>query len=226
VLRIGFHLEGPQDDETLRILLARLLGIERSAIEPLVFSSRVDGYEGVVQFLGAALAEFEQEGVRAAVVGVDNDGTPMPGLDGTVVEDPRRPRHRPGHQPGLHVSCRYCRLAAAVERARTTFEEKGSDWPVVIAVPVEALESWLLWGADCVGRGRHPRPEDLPVGELKTKLYGRKHATQHDFRVVGRPIAEQMDLDGLRRDVPSFALFADAVEHHRDRLLAEPHSQP
>lgn len=225
---IGLHLEGRQDERVFEALLTGLLKLGPGVLTFKRLSQRASGYQDVITKLPVALANFWEQGASGVVVGVDNDGEPRV-VSGAFSPDPHRPRHTHDHVPVSTAKCRYCRLVDAVEQRRATLRHRGrrrpSAWPVVIAVPVEALESWLLWGADMVDRRRERRPEDLPKSQLKQRLYDRPHATRQDVETIAVPIAEQMDLDGLRRDVESFHLFAEAVEANRDLLLTEPEEQ-
>lgn len=225
---IGLHLEGAHDDEVFPILIGRLLGVEPHELHTVRYPNRAGGWRAVFATLPAALRQLWQAAANGVLVAVDNGGTPQV-VGGVWRGDAAHPRHTAAHDDAPEAGCRHCQLQLAARRAAANLPPYGAqhprDWPVVIAVPVEALESWLLWGADQVGRPRVARPEDLAESALKHKLYGRL-PRRRDLLRVAIPIVERMDLEGLRRDVPSFAQFADALERNRERLLAEPQERP
>ena len=214
---IGFHLEGGTDDAVLHVLVARLLGVDRDEIEVDLNQVRARGIGQLYDSLPKAIQKFWFRDAVAVVIGVDNDGEDIQGE-----EDPRHPRHwRHGAPDGR---CRYCRCTREVERALAVLPAERADevrrWPVIISVPVEALEAWLLEEAQLVGRRPHSPAEALPHSQLKRKLYGRPRPTQEDIERIAIPIAERADLESLRSRSRSFGLFADAVKRHRDQILS------
>ena len=217
MIRIGFHLEGRTDDSVLHVLVARLLEVDPECIRVELNEVRTGGIGQLLASLPKAIQKFWFRGARAVVVGMDNDGEHIIGE-----EDPRHPRHWLHEAPCDH--CRYCRCLRETQRALGLLPSDQADevrqWPVIISVPVEAMEAWLLEEAQIVGR-RHYRPaEALPHSQLKTKLYGRPFATKDDIEQIAIPIAEGADLDSLRQRSHSFALFADEVHQSRHRILA------
>jgi len=217
MIRIGFHLEGRTDDAVLRILVARLLGVKRDDIAVELNEVRTRGIAQLLASLPKAIQKFWFLDARAVVVGMDNDGESIVGE-----EDPRHPRHWL-HEPPCE-RCRYCRCLRETRRALGLLPSDRADevrrWPVIISVPVEALEAWLLEEAQVVGRRPHRPAEALPHSQLKTKLYGRPFPTTDDIEQIAIPIAEGADLDSLRQRSRSFALLADEVLQSRDRILA------
>ena len=217
MLTVGFHLEGTTDEAVFKVLLARLLGVSEEQLTVEVNPVRAHGIGDFFSSLPKAIQKFWYLGASAVVVGVDNDGENIVGE-----EDPRRPRH--WCHDDRSERCRYCRCERAVERAlaclRQVRDLAPRAWPVVISVPVEALEAWLLEEAQVVGKRQYRPAEGLPKSRLKTLLYGRPRPTAHDVRTIALPIAEGADLDSLRLRSRSFALFADAVLACRDAILA------
>lgn len=217
MIRIGFHLEGRTDDAVLHVLVARLLGVARDDIQVELNEVRARGIGQLFASLPKAIQKFWFLEAAAVVVGVDNDGEDIVGE-----EDPRHPRHWCHDEPTER--CRYCRSLEATQRALGLLPRAEDDavraWPVVISVPVEALEAWLLEEAQTVGRRPHRPAEALPHSQLKVRLYGRPFATLEDIERVAIPIAERADLDSLRQRSRSFALFADKVLEHKTRILS------
>jgi hypothetical protein len=217
VIRIGFHLEGRTDDSVLHVLVARLLEVQRERIEVQLNEVRTRGIGQLLSSLPQAIQKFWFIGARAVVVGMDNDGENIIGE-----QDPRHPRH------WLHEAacerCRYCRCVHQTRRALGLLPsdraEEIRQWPVVISVPVEALEAWLLEEAHLVGRRPHRPAEALPHSQLKWKLYGRPFPTREDIERIAIPIAQRADLDSLRQRSRSFALFADSVTGSRRRIVS------
>jgi hypothetical protein len=222
---VGFHTEG-FDHLILRAFLAKILGIAESEIEVDWIDAPGRGWDFVLEMVPKALKRFYARGARFAVVGIDNDGSVDLDRRG-VPEDSRRPRHWLHESPFL-ANCRYCQLAQAV--ARTTPEltympqARGGEWPVLIAVPVEAIEAWLLTSRALLkGRPGDVRAEGRPHGAaLKQSLYGRPAAIKTDVENTALPIIRAMtseNLATLRWHSRSFAGFAEQVTKMREKIL-------
>ena len=217
MVRVGFHLEDRTDDRILKIYLARLLGIDEDELLVELNEVRARGIGQLFASLPKAIQKFWHLRAAAVVVGVDNDGQNIVGE-----EDPRHPRHWLHAEP--NERCRYCRTAQAVQRSLAVLARRhwaeARNWPVVISVPVEALEAWLLEDAQIAGRRPFRPAESLPKTELKRRLYARPYPTREDIDGIAVPIAEQADLDALRHSSRSFGLFARRVLECREAILA------
>ena len=217
MVRVGLHLEGRQDDAILTVYLARLLGIGTGALTVELNEVRARGIGQLFLSLPRAIQKFWYLKAAAVVVGVDNDGENFVGE-----EDPHHPRH--WRHEGRADRCRYCRCESAVHRAIGALSPSqhgaARAWPVVISVPVEALEAWLLEDAQIVGRRPYRPAESLPRSRLKTMLYGRPRPTAEDIERIAIPIAENADLRSLRQRSRSFALFAARVLEYKGAILA------
>ena len=94
---------------------------------------------------------------------------------------------------------------------------------MLIAVPVETIEAWLLASRAI----RHPgqgslRAEDKPRYILKREFYGRPAATERDVRTKALPLIREMNdrnLSSLKDYSQSFREFADQVERSRPKIL-------
>jgi hypothetical protein len=130
------------------------------------------GWKFVLEFIPNALKRFYGQCAQFAVIGIDNDGNVD--LDQAAVnEDPHHPRH--DNHPGATVAvCRYCMVAHAVARVRPQLnwiqKKPSATWPILIAVPVEMIETWLLTLQGKQGVHRRPRCSET-TAVWKTRRY-------------------------------------------------------
>lgn len=222
---IGFHVEG-WDHLVLRSYLAKLLRVDENLIEPDWIDKTGRGWEFVRSVLPKALRRFYGKCARGAIVGIDNDGNvDLAGMG--LPEDPRHPRH------WLHAevldACRRCRIG---ELVRDTLPQQnwlpgkqGTNWPVLVAVPVETIEAWLLITRAIVEPGRGSRSaEREPRHSLKSRFYGRPEASREDVERLALPLIRRMiaqHVEELRALSHSFEDFAEQVERHREAILNE-----
>lgn len=221
-MRVGFHLEG-WDYLIVRALLARLLDVPESELLPdqVTLSSR--GWTTIVQVLPQAIQRFYQRCCQFAVIGIDNDGNLDVGKTGQL-EDPRRPRHWNHHEK--HDQCRYCLLQGIVEQTRLGLrplpQKPAASWPILLAVPVESIEAWLLSLRVIVaGQGGLYFEKELRK-TLKQRFYGRPEATQGDVEEVALPLirgATAANLATLSEACQSFQLLTQQVEAARGHIL-------
>jgi hypothetical protein len=158
------------------------------------------------------------------VVGIDNDGRENLVRSGGQ-EDPLYPRHWNHAVPVDH--CRFCTLQRLVEKERAKLpalpQKPPSTWPVLIAVPVEVVEAWVLELQAILDPARGLSPaENHPRESFKQKLYGQPFVTTDKVRTVALPIVERAKphhLTELRKRSKSFEQFASQVDAHRHWLL-------
>ncbi len=224
-LPVGFHVEG-WDHLILISYLAKLLSVEETEIEPDVIERDNRGDTSIPVLAQKALKRFYGKCARCAVLGIDNDGN----LDLTnsgEPEDPTHPRHF-NHIGKTNGRCRYCRLEDAVKRTRPELTwlpaKPGATWPVLIAVPVEMIEAWLLTSRAIVdlGDGTRFQAEQLPRSVLKQRLYGKPAATKDDVDGIALPLVRKMSgdhLEALASHSKSFELFKEQVSTQRERIL-------
>ena len=221
---VGFHSEG-WDHLVLSAYLSRLLDLPETDLAPDWIEAAGRGWKFVFQVLPKALKRFYGKCAQFAVVSIDNDGSID--LDALAAkEDPAHPRHWL-HADGTSDVCRWCQLASLVGRIRPELNwlrcKSGNDWPVLIAVPVEAIEAWLITSRALA----HSQPgllrsEMRPRGGLKQLFYGKPAATRQDVESVALPLIRDMTpehLDSLKRYSKSFAQFARQVERERRAIL-------
>lgn len=211
---IGFHAEG-HDHLVLRALLARLLDIPEDSIETDQVDLPSRGWQQILATTPQALHRFYGKGARAAVISVDNDG----GVDLAATggaEDPRHPRH--WNHLGADDLCRQCgldKLKVSVASSLNWNTALKNPWPIVVAVPVEAIESWLLILAAAVTPGRGSlHAEREARGPQKMRLYARPAATLVDVERVALPLIRSStpaQFAALRTHSKSFELFANQV---------------
>ena len=223
---VGFHVEG-WDHLVLRAFLAKLLGLREDDIEPDQLDSLGRGSSFVFEMLPKALRRFYGKCAHLAVVGMDNDGD-LDLMSTEGVEDPQHPRH------WVHVgddtaseNCRWCRIQSVVETTRPKLDwvpkKPGSDWPVLIAVPVEAIEAWLLATQALLEPGhgsRHAEKESRRPH--KQRFYGKPEPSKADVEAKALPLIREMNqehLCQLGKFSRSFALFAEQVDRYRNVIL-------
>jgi len=215
----GFHAEG-NDHLILHAFAAKLLGLGEDAIAVDFIDSPGRGWHFVLDFLPNALKRFYGKCAQFAVIGIDNDGNTD--LDQTgLPEDPAHPRH--DRHPGETLAaCRRCQLAQLVDQLRAELhwvpKKPGATWPVLIAVPVEMIETWLL-----IVRGS-PNIHRKPRSIQKQLLYGRPVATGDDVRNIAIPLVRGLTaahIDNLRAVSPSFLDFHEQIETARAAIIGD-----
>lgn len=223
---VGFHVEG-WDHLVFHALLAALLGVPPDEIEADWIDATGRGWDFVLRNVGLAIQRFYYRGAALAVVGIDNDGNVDLIHQGTQ-EDPKRPRHWNHGAP--RPDCRTCQVEAVVadERARLSavHDRAPGTWPIVIGVPVEAVEAWLLELTAIVDPSRGlVRAEDRLRSRYKDQLYGRPGAARADVERVALPLiaaATPAQLAELRHRGRSFDSFARQVEGVKAQVRGEP----
>jgi hypothetical protein len=205
----GFHVEG-NDHLILHALVAKMLALPEAEILPDFIDAPGRGWKFILEFIPNALKRFYQQCAQFAVIGVDNDGNvDLDQVAGN--EDPQHPRH--DNHPGETVAvCRHCMVVHVVARVRPQLNwiqnKPSATWPILIAVPVEMIETWLL---TLQGRqGVHRRPRRV----LKQLLYGKPVATRDDVTSVALPLVRAMtaaDLANLTQASASFRNFHDQI---------------
>ncbi len=227
-LRVGFHVEG-WDYLILAAFLARLLEYDEATISPDLVERDDRGDTSITPLVRKALHQFYNNCDCCVVVGMDNDGNRDLTRTGDA-EDPKRPRHA-NHLGRRNGKCRFCQLEDAVARARPELNwlaaKPGATWPVLIAVPVEMIETWLLTCRAIVGHGDGGlfQAERLPRSVLKRRFYGKPVATKKDVETIALGLVRSMSMDqfgALATYSKSFGLFRNQVAAQRDAILA-PH---
>jgi hypothetical protein len=174
--------------------------------------------------MGDAIQRFYSQCAQFAVIGIDNDGDEDLTHTGAQ-EDQDRPRH--WNHTSSHSSCRFCQIEEKVERARAALtalpRKPPQTWPVLLAVPVETIEAWVLELQAITNPTRGlARAENRRRSMFKTLLYGKPVAPRQDVERVALPLirsASPPQLAELRRRSRSFDLFASQVEQSRVTIL-------
>jgi hypothetical protein len=213
---VGFHVEG-HDYLVFRCLIARLLNVDELSTEPDRLDTTSMGWQTVLQVAPKALERFYNRGAQMAVIGVDNDGN-QDLLAHGLTEDPKRPRHW-NHMGRSMPDCRRCQLEQLVidTRARLTYlpEKPGGSWPVVVVVPVEMIEAWLLVARAIAGGadGSLHAEREARTGQ-KMRFYGRPEPTREDLESRALPLLRGLStehLSLLEQHSQSYRDFADQV---------------
>ncbi|KYG06325.1 hypothetical protein BE21_35495 [Sorangium cellulosum] len=220
---VGFHTEG-WDFLIFKSLVAVLLGIDEREIVEDWIDAPGRGWEFVLGTVSPAIQRFYSQCAQFAIFGIDNDGNDDLALTGAQ-EDPRRPRH--WSHSSTHAQCRYCQLDVMVSRARSMLSELPQKpvqtWPVLIAVPVETVEAWLLELQAIVNPAKGvARAESRGRSKFKMSLYGRPVAAREDVERIALPLirsATPVQFGELRQRSRSFAMFADQVDASKPIIL-------
>ncbi|MCY3022682.1 MAG: hypothetical protein NTW87_27195 [Planctomycetota bacterium] len=196
-MKIAYLVEDQSDFAVINVLVRRILNEEPEAIYR---ERRPGGVTGVRGNLVAVAWEAWHSETNGVVVVVDNDGA--------------LPLHEPAHLAAQKTQadkgCNYCQLVTSLPEL-----PGGPPLPPLrfaIGVAVQALEAWLLFGAD---RKQEREPEKLDRRVLKQKLYGAQRLPRPQRLAVGKPIAENVKLDELSQACPSFSYFAESVRQLR-----------
>jgi hypothetical protein len=208
---VGIFVEG-NDWLIVHTLLAKLLAYDERSIKV----DRIDlpglGWTSILEGAEKTLRRFYNKCCNLAVIGVDNDG------NRNGEEDPNHPRHWL-HTSSPHERCRQCALETLTERIRPALDwipnKPGSSWPILICVPVEAVESWLLV-AQAIARPGHGslHAENEVRSAQKQAFYGRPLATREDVEDTALPLLRSLSPEQilrLRTNSRSFDLFAEQV---------------
>ena len=227
-IRVGLLTEG-HDHRILTVFLAKLLGIDEAEVIADVIDGPGHGWQYVERNVDSALRRFYGQCDQLAVLSMDNDGNIDLRATGDA-EDLRHPRH------WLHTAqlssphCRWCVLKNLGEKTRIHLdwiaEKPGREWPILIAVPVESIEAWLLISQAILSHGKgslHAEQENRST--FKSRFYGRPAATLQGVEVFALPLIRQLSLDQiqtLRRQSQSFDNFATQVEQFREEIQTAP----
>lgn len=194
-MKLAFCVEDDTDEDVFRILLSRVLGTE---VVPSGTKYRFPrgGWTSVIRLAPIIAKDAYQKGLDGALFAIDNDGA--------------SPTHVAAHKEVVK-GCRACELRVA---ARV---HEPLSWPrhglmalrYVFAVPVQALETWLLLarGHDFKGEGEALGRDPSGRAKLKYLLYGMEHPDRDTMRSAALPIAESLNVEALAKVSPSFADF-------------------
>ncbi len=222
---VGFLVEG-WDHEIVRAYLAKLLEVPEEELEPDWIDSPGRGWQFVLDMVPRALRRFYGKCAQFCVVGTDNDGK-RDVRGQSPAEDPLRPRHWIHAAEGPLPNCRWCQLQGAVAATRPALhwlpQKPGGLWPILVMVPVECIEAWLL-ATQAIrqpGQGSHQAEAELRF-EFKQRFYGKPQAARRDVQATALPLIRSMGLEDvaqLRQSCHSFNQFAAQVVLHRDAIL-------
>ncbi len=186
------------DGEIYRSLLELLLGFPVQRWDSRWAQERAfQGDSSVFKLIEPFLRQAAAEGIRYALLAVDNDG-----------DADRRPEHQVDHDVAWHAAhgdrCRACRLQSAIPAFWSAEDRRHA-----IVVPVQTLETWLL----CLrGDVMEPSPEQMHDRRiLKKRFFGSPMpSTEKRIERARELLVSAAVLDKLR-ERPSFQRFEDQV---------------
>jgi hypothetical protein len=194
-MKLAFCVEDDTDEDVFRVLLSRLLATE---VVPSETQYRIPrgGWAPALRLAPIIAKDAYNKGLDGALFAIDNDGA--------------TPTHSGAHREPAK-GCRLCELRAAAQVSEPL------SWPrhglpalrYLFAVPVQALETWLLLarGHDFKGESETLGRDPSGRAKLKHLLYGMEHPDRDTMRSAALPIAEALDVGALAKVSPSFADF-------------------
>ncbi len=229
---VGFHVEG-WDHLLYKALLANLLDIPEEEIFPdcigIEKGTSGRGWGFIFNLLPKALHRFYHKCASLVIVGVDNDGNVDIQAEGEILEDPDNPRHW-NHEVDYSENCRWCKINKIISNIRPKLNyiqnKPGNRWPIIIAVPVEQVESWLLVIKSILdpGEGRM-FAENEARRKQKMQFWSKPAPNKEDVEKIALPLIRLLNVDNietLKQHSKSFANFSDQVAALRDDILNQP----
>ncbi len=192
-MKVGFQVEGPIDR---MVLLAFVNAILERDIDPVFYEKRAGGLTEVLRTLEKCLWKFWADACAGAVIVVD--------ANGTTPHD--------SHPAELAADCRYCHLRARLPALPDGGTAQKTKYAV--AVPVQAIEAWLLHFGHHVNRRPSGPPQSLDRREAKRLLWGDVAPSHAQFDEVWEKILPNLNRDELERLAaaqPSFRAFQAEV---------------
>lgn len=197
-MKLVFCVESDTDRDIVRAIIERTLG--RAIDVGLVLSRRLGGIDKALELAPIVARSAYTRGLDGAVFIIDNDGNP---------------RHAADHDVTPHPRCRLCQLrkAAAVQDPASWPRPGLAPLVFLFAVPVQAIETWLLL---MIGHAFKGEPEAIgadPTGRrrLKSWLYGVEQPDQLLRAKKSRAALEKFDADALAARSESFRQFRDQI---------------
>ncbi|WP_225409046.1 hypothetical protein [Stigmatella hybrida] len=194
-MRFAFCVEDDTDEDVFRVLLSRVF---QSEVVPSETQYRFPrgGWTSALRLAPIIAKAAHHEGLDGALFAIDNDGA--------------GPTHLASHGEVLK-GCRFCELRAAA-RIHEPLSWPRPELPALkylFAVPVQALETWLLLarGHDFKGKGETLGSDPSGRVQLKQLLYGVERPDRATMRQAALPLAESVNVEALASQSPSFAAF-------------------
>jgi len=227
-IKLGMLTEG-YDYLILRAYLGKMLHLADAEIESDSPDGSGHGHEWVKRNINDFLKRFYHQRRHLVIISTDNDGNVDLQSSGRP-EDPSHPRHWLHAEAGPIAGCRWCHVHERVESVRrglNWFRDKPvAKWPIIIAIPVEAIEAWLLATRAIVhpGQGSKAAEQQGRSGH-KLGFYGRPEPTLDDVKEIAVPLIQLLEdgqLRSLRQNSRSFDDFAGQIDHHKEEILTSP----
>jgi len=227
-IRVGLLTKG-NDHLILVAYLAKLLGLSEEEIETDIPDGTGHGWQYVEQTVDRALRRFYGRCAQLAILSMEYDGNLDLHRAGSQ-EDSRHPRHWLHVADEIKEGCRWCLLKGLAGKTRVHLnwitEKPGDHWAIIIALPVESIEAWLLTTQAILSLGSGSlHAEREARSTFKLRIYGRPAATQDDVEAIALPMIRRLSgdqLQVLKDHSNSFADFAAQVERSKEDIETTP----
>ena len=188
-MRIVFLVEGRSDFYILGRLAEMIAG---KTVDAIAHLSRFGGYGEVLRRVDRCVWHAYHQGAKAAVLHVDADNSPA------------HERHATGTKP----TCRHCTIIGQIPTV-------PSPRPAVcVAVPVQAIEAWLLQWSTKLGIKHPGDPRRTDRHRAKMLLWGSTSPRFEHVKAVTDELLGKVgvhDLDTLAERQPSFECFRSSI---------------
>ncbi|RKH15486.1 hypothetical protein D7X74_18350 [Corallococcus sp. CA047B] len=184
------------DGELYRYLLERILG---TSVQAWKSEIEFNGCRHVRKQAGLYLEEAARQGVRHALVAIDNDGGSKRGLPHLTEHDATRECADPD-------GCRVCWLHSTLP---TSWRE--DPYRSCVVVPVQTLETWLLVSKN--HRFTEPSPEQrYQRTVLKKDCFGKPLPSSQEQKRIALEWLQHPEALARLAQRPSFQAFIDQVK--------------
>jgi hypothetical protein len=194
-------------DGQIFLALLRMLGVNAEAWGSGSANPFPGGWTKVVELWPAFLKLAERDGVERALLTIDNDGGSK-----------RCPAHEPSHQEAEHAIDPADGCATCLLHSVTPDDWKPATGRSVIAVPIQIMESWLLWLSDPT----FTKPETTYHRRILKKRFWGELQSSGDQRRIDFALGHLGKSGALDRlmERTSFVAFAEQAARWRGSVSA------
>lgn len=209
-MKLALCVESDFDEFVFKELVARVTGQSVEVEETVRAHYRVRGYIHALRVAPKLARMAYREGADCAVFAIDNDGALQHsehdhGHTGAV------PRSLGNAEEYADQGCRHCLLLTSIRVDQLHWRTEPMRW--VVAVPVQAIETWLLLAAQYPFKGKVEGVGDTAPGRIQLKqwLYSTADPTISEQVERARQILPILDIDAVASRSASFRCFVDQL---------------